>query len=217
MKKLLLIFAAIGITATHDGNACTNIMVTRGASTDGSTMVTYSADSHQLYGALYFQPAADHAPGTMLKITEWDSGRPLGEIQQVAHTYQRVGNMNEHQVLIGETTFGGRDELADSTGVVDYGSMIYIALERAKTAREAINVITSLVKEHGYASSGESLSIADKDEVWLLEIIGKGCKIENGVNVRKGAVWVARRVPEGYICSHANQARITTFPLNDPA
>ena len=152
----------------------------------------------------------------MRRVDEWDSGKHLGYIPQVANTYQRVGNMNEHQLIIAETTYGGRSELFDSTGVMDYGSLIYIALERTRTAREAIKVIVDLANTYGYYSSGESFSIADKDEVWVMDLIGKGHKLVNGENVRKGIVWVARRVPDGYICAHANQARISTFPLNDP-
>ena len=155
-------------------------------------------------------------PGDMRRVDEWDSGKHLGYIPQVARTYQRVGNMNEHQLIIAETTYGGRSELFDSTGVMDYGSLIHIALERTTTAREAIKVIVDLANTYGYYSSGESFSIADKDEVWVMDFIGKGHKLVNGENVRKGIVWVARRVPDGYICAHANQARISTFPLNDP-
>ena len=197
-------------------DACTNVLVTKGASADGSCLVSYAADSHQLYGELYFHPAADWAKGEMLKVYEWDTGKYLGEIPQVRHTYQTVGNMNEHQLIIAETTYGGRPELFDSTGVMDYGSLIYIALQRAKTAREAIEVIVDLANTYGYYSSGESFSIADKDEVWVMDLIGKGLKMENGKNVNKGIVWVARRMPDGYICAHANQARISTFPQNDP-
>ena len=195
----------------EQGNACTNILVTKGASKDGSTMLTYSADSYQLYGELYHYPAATYAKGSMLKVYEWDvPGHYMGEIAQVEKTYNVIGNMNEKQVAITETTFGGREELyAPENGIMDYGSLIYITLQRASTAREAINIMTSLVKEYGYASSGESFSIADENEVWIMEMIGKGKK-------EKGAVWVARRIPDGYISAHANQARITTFPLNDP-
>ena len=196
--------------------ACTNILVTKGASADGSCMVSYAADSHQLFGELYYRPAADWEKGAMLNIYEWDTAKYLGQIPQVRHTYQTVGNMNEHQLIIAETTYGGRPELWDSTGVMDYGSLIYVALQRAKTAREAIEVIADLADTYGYYSSGESFSIADKDEVWVMDLIGKGMKMENGKNVRKGIVWVARRVPDGYICGHANQARISTFPLDDP-
>lgn len=189
--------------------ACTSIMVTKGASADGSTMVTYAADSHDIYGELYFLAGKRFGAGAMREIIEWDSGRHLGRIPQPAVTYTRIGNMNEHQVAISETTFGGRRELSGANGILDYGSLIYIALERAKTAREAIQVMTSLATEHGYASSGESFSIADAKEVWLLEMIGKGKE-------QKGVVWVARRVPEGMISAHANHARIRTFPLRDP-
>lgn len=191
------------------GNACTNFLITRGATADGSTMITYAADSHILYGELYFTPAADHLPGEMLDIYEWDTGNYLGQIPQVPHTYQVVGLMNEHQVSIGETTFGGRRELHNPDGLLDYGSLMFIALQRARTAREAIRVMTELVEKYGYCSEGESFSIADPKEVWILEMIGKG-------KGQKGALWVARRVPDGYISAHANQSRIRQFPLNDP-
>ncbi len=173
-------------------------------------MISYSADSHELYGELYHAPARDFAPGTMLDIYEWDTGKFLGRIPHVPHTYGYVGLMNEHQVSVGETTWGGRPELRDSTGVVDYGSLMFLALQRAKTAREAIEVMTGLVAAHGYYSSGESFSISDPNEVWFMDMIGKGPG-------NKGAVWVARRVPDGYISAHANQARIRRFPLNDKA
>ncbi len=189
--------------------ACTNFLITKGATVDGSTMITYAADSHELYGELYFTPAGRHAPGAMLEVYEWDTGKHLGKIAQVAETYSVVGNMNEHQVSIGETTWGGREELHDPKALVDYGSLMYIALQRAKTAREAIDVMTDMVAEYGYYSSGESFSIADPNEVWLMEIIGKGPE-------NKGAVWVARRVPDGYITAHANAPRIRQFPLNEP-
>ncbi len=193
---------------SFSAQACTNYLITKGASKDGSTMITYAADSHELYGELYYTAAADHLPGAMLEIYEWDTGKFLGQIKQVAHTYAVVGNMNEHQVSIGETTWGGREGLKDPKAIMDYGSLMYIALQRAKTAREAIQVITDLVAEYGYYSSGESLSIADPDEVWIMEIISKGPD-------NKGAVWVAQKIPDGYICAHANQARIRQFPLND--
>jgi len=206
LTGILILLA--GIVLHHASNACTNVLVTKNASTEGSTMITYAADSHVLYGELYFRSAEDHPEGAMLDIYEWDTGKYLGEIEQASHTYRVVGNMNEHQVSIAETTFGGRDELRDSTGIMDYGNLMYIALQRARTAREAIQVMTSLVDEYGYYSSGESFSIADPDEVWIMEMIGKG-------PTNKGAVWVARKVPNGYVSAHANQARITTFPLND--
>jgi len=188
---------------------CTNFLITRGASRDGSTMISYSADSHVLFGELYYWPAKDYPAGTMLDVKEWDTGKWLGKIPQVRHTYSVVGNINEHQLAIGETTYGGRSELSDSTAIMDYGSLIYITLQRAKTAREAIQTIAKLMDDYGYCSSGESFSIADPNEVWIMEIIGKGPG-------NKGAVWVARRVPDGYVCGHANQSRITTFPQNDP-
>lgn len=204
MKKFLIpLFTAL-LLLSIEANACTNFLITKGASTDGSTMITYAADSHLLYGELYFTPAQDHAKGAMRQIVEWDTGKILGEIPQPSHTYSVVGNVNEHQVAIGETTYGGRSELVDTTGLVDYGSLIYITLERAKNAREAMKIMTELVEEYGYYSSGESFSIADPNEVWILELIGKGPG-------NKGAVWVARLVPDGYVCAHANQARITTF------
>lgn len=199
-----------------DSNACSNILVTKGASADGSCMVSYAADSHQLYGELYYLKGGFWDKGAMRDVVEWDTGKFLGRIPQAPVTYKRVGNMNEHQLIVAETTYGGRHELWDSTGVMDYGSLIYIALERATTAREAIDVIVSLANEYGYYSEGESFSIADQKEVWVMDLIGKGTKLENGKNVRKGIVWVARRVPDGYICAHANQARISTFPLDDP-
>jgi dipeptidase len=209
INKFSILLAA-GLIWTGEVFSCTNFLITRGASADGSVMITYAADSHTLYGELYYQPAADHPAGSMRAIEEWDTGKPLGQIPEAAHTYSVVGNMNEHQLAIGETTFGGREELASQKGaVMDYGSLMYVALQRAWTAREAIEVMTSLVAEYGYASSGESFSIADPKEAWILEMIGKG-------NDEKGAVWVAVRVPDGYISGHANQARITTFPLDDP-
>ena len=189
--------------------ACTNLLVTKGASLDGSTMITYTADSYNMYGELYHFPAAKYPKGAMLDIYEWDSGKYLGKIKQAAETYNVVGNMNEYQVVIGETTFGGRPELVNPNGILDYGSLIYIALQRAKTARQAIEIMTILVEEYGYHSSGESFSIADPNEVWILEMIGKG----PGVN---GANWVAIKIPDGYIAGHANASRITTFSLNDP-
>lgn len=187
---------------------CTNLLVTKGASVDGSTMITYTADSYNMYGELYYFPAARYPKGAMLDVYEWDSGKFLGKIKQVAETYNVVGNINEYQVVIGETTYGGREELVNPKGILDYGSLIYIALQRAKTAREAIRVMTELVEEYGYNSSGESFSIGDPNEVWILEMIGKG----PGVN---GANWVAIKIPDGYIAGHANASRITNFPQND--
>ena len=193
-----------------NSQACTNFLVTKGASKDGSTLITYAADSHRLFFLLYYWPAADHPDGTMLDVYEWDTGKYLGQIPQVNHTYRVVGNMNEHQVSIGETTYGGREEVGvkDTNAIIDYGSLMYITLQRAKDAREAIKVMTTLVDKYGYYSTGESFSIADPNEVWILEIIGKGPE-------DKGAVWVARKIPDGYVSGHANQARIRTFPLAD--
>jgi dipeptidase len=206
------LLAALPVTAAlvaPSAIACTSLLVNKGATADGSTLITYSADSHELYGELYFTPARRHAPGAMRDVYEWDTGKFLGRIPQAPVTYSVVGNMNEHQLSISESTFTGRKELEAPNGIVDYGSLIYIALERAKTAREAIQVMTDLVAEHGYASTGESFSIADPKEAWVMEMIGKG-------KDKKGAVWVARRLPEGYLSAHANQARIRQFPLNDP-
>jgi dipeptidase len=172
-------------------------------------MITYACDAHVFYGELYYWPAKHHPQGAVLDIYEWDGGKFRGQIKQVPYTYSVLGLMNEHQVSIGETTFGGREELFNPDGVIDYGAAIFVALQRAKTAREAIHVIASLCEEYGYCSSGESFSISDPNEVWIMELIGKGPG-------KKGILWVARRVPEGYICGHANQARIRQFPLNDP-
>ena len=188
---------------------CTNFLVGKKASTDGSTMISYSADSYDLYGELYHWPAKTYNAGDMLKVYEWDTGKYLGEIPQVLQTYNVVGNMNEHQLAIGETTFTGREELSDPSGIMDYGSLIYITLQRARTAREAITIMTDLVKSHGYYSTGESFSIADPNEVWVMELIGKGAD-------EKGAVWVAVRIPDDCVSAHANHARIQQFPLNDP-
>ena len=202
--------------SVNASDACTNLLITKGATKDGSVMVTYSADSHVLYGELYFTPAGVFPKGSKLKVFEWDGGHFLGEIAQVPRTYSTMGNMNEHQLIITETTFGGREELVDTTGIIDYGSLIYITLQRAKTAREAIKVMTDLVAEYGYCSSGESFSIADKDEVWIMEMIGKGTKLNTkGQNENKGAVWVAVRIPDGYVSAHANQSRIDKIPFTD--
>jgi len=204
----LTVCAALAALAVQPALACTNFLITPGASADGSTMITYTADSHELYGELYFWPAAKHAPGAKRDIYEWDTGKYLGQIAEAPETYTVVGNMNEHQVAVGETTFGGREELRDPEGIVDYGSLMYIALQRAKSAREAIRVMTEVVAEYGYASTGESFSISDPKEAWILEMIGKGPG-------RKGAVWVARKIPDGYVSGHANASRIRQFPLDD--
>jgi len=209
MKRILL-FMLLPLLWHMNSIACTNFIITKGASTDGSVMITYSADSHTLYGELYYKPAKDYPAGTMVDVYEWDTGKLLGKIPQVRHTYSVIGNMNEFQVSIGETTFGGREELGSQPGaIVDYGTLMYFTLQRAKSAREAIRIYGELVSQYGYASSGESFSISDANEAWILEMIGKG-------KAEKGAVWVAMRIPDGYISGHANHPRITQFPLNDP-
>ncbi len=208
---VLTVLAVLGI-APERSEGCTNLIITKGASADGSTFIAYAADSHELYGELYLQPGGVFPAGATRDVIDWDSGKFLGRIPQAPRTYWRVGNINEHQVAIGETTFGGREELAkpEKGALVDYGSLMYIALERARTAREAIQVMTSLASEYGYASEGESFSVADPNEAWILEMIGKG-------EDAKGVLWVARRIPDGTISGHANQSRIRTFPLHDPA
>ncbi|MEN9919064.1 MAG: hypothetical protein RL662_1500 [Bacteroidota bacterium] len=207
MKKILSLLFSIAVFP-FAGFACTNFLIGKSASIDGSTMITYSADSYALFGELYHWSAKKYAAGEMLKVYEWDTGKYMGEIKQVVQTYNVVGNMNEHQLTIAETTFGGREELIDPNGIMDYGSLIYITLQRAKTAKEAVQVMTDLVAEYGYGSSGESFSIADPNEIWVLEMISKGKE-------NKGAVWVAVRIPDDCISAHANQARIQQFPLND--
>ena len=205
MKQSPLFFVIMLLFSNLSAFPCTNIIVTKGASADHSVMITYAADSHTRYGSLFFYPAADNAKGAMVDIFHYENGKLLGKIPDVAHTFSVVGFMNEYQVAIGETTFGGLDSLASQPGaILDYGSLMKLALQRAKTAREAIRVITELVAEYGYASGGESLSISDASEAWIMEIIGKG-------KYEKGAVWVALQVPDGYICGHANQARIQSF------
>jgi dipeptidase len=207
-KLAIVLFTSLAFLSPSISRACTNFLITKNASADNSTMISYAADSHDLFGELYYWPGQEWPDDAMLDVYEWDTGKYLGQIKQVQKTYTVIGNMNENQVAIGETTFGGRSELKDSTGIIDYGSLIYIALQRSRTAREAIKVMTDLVEENGYYSSGESFSIADKDEVWIMEMIGKGVG-------NKGAVWVARKIPDGMVSGHANQARITSFPLKD--
>ena len=221
MKRLFLLSViAFLALAFSQLTACTNFIVTKGASVDGSTMVTYAADSHTLYGELYWRPAATYPIGTQMNVIEWDSGNLLGQIPQATQTYSVVGNMNEFQLVISETTYGGREELAKPNGIMDYGSLIYITLQRAKNAREAIKILDELANTYGYCSSGESFSIIDPNEAWIFELIGKGEEMKDakGKTIKgwtKGMVWVARRIPDGYISGHANQARITTFPLSD--
>lgn len=208
MKKVLATLTSFALLFSINSEACTNVIVTKGASRDASNIISYAADSHWLYGELYFHKAARFKPGTMLQINEWDTCRPLGSIAQAESTYQTMGNMNEHQLIIAETTWGGRESQVNPDGIMDYGSLIYITLQRARTAREAIQCIVELANTYGYPSEGETFSIADTQEAWIMELVGKGEK--------KGIVWVARRIPDSYICAHANQARIGTFPLDDP-
>jgi dipeptidase len=214
MKFSSIFFAAAGSLAVgtyvQPSLACTNILVAKGATADNSTMITYVADSHTLYGELPVRPAALYPTGAMTDIIDVDSGKFIGQIPQVARTHSVVGLMNEYQVSIGETTFGGRSELFDPVGGIDYGSLMVLALQRSTTAVQAIHVMTELAEQYGYASEGETFSVADPKEVWLLEMVGKG---PSG----HGALWVARRVPEGMVSAHANQSRIRQFPQNDPA
>ena len=203
MKRTIFILVAL---MAMKAMACTNLIVGKAASADGSVMITYSADDYGSYGYLHFYPAGHHAKGTMRPLYDYETNNYLGEIPEAEYTYNVIGQINEHQLAIMETTFGGRSELADSTGLLDYGSLMYVTLQRAKTAREAIDVWTKLVETYGYRSEGESITLADPNEVWVLEMIGKGPG-------RKGAVWVARRLPDDCITGHANQSRITTFPL----
>ncbi|HEY9123496.1 MAG TPA: C69 family dipeptidase, partial [Bacteroidales bacterium] len=175
-KNVILFFISLMLTIDH-GKSCTNILVSKGASVDNAVMISYAADSHELYGELYFRPAAKYPAGTQMDIIEWDTQKYRGKIRQARETYKVVGNMNEYQLAIGETTFGGKEELIDTTAVLDYGNLIYITLQRAKTARAAIDTIVALIKENGYRSSGESFSISDANEVWIMEIIGKGSPV----------------------------------------
>ena len=197
-------FSLLLLLTTSAGYACTNFIVGKKASRDGSVIVSYNADSYGCYGVMQHFPAAKHPKGAMRKVYDWESDRYRGEIAEALETYGVVGNINEYQVTIGETTFGGREELVDSTGLLDYGSLIYIALQRSKTAREAIKVMTSLTDKYGYASEGETFSIADPNEAWILEMVGKGAG-------GHGALWVAVRIPDDCISGHANQSRIHKF------
>ena len=207
IKRLTLFLLFVTVVANYLP-ACTNLIVGKNASADGSTIVSYSADSYGLFGELYHYPAGVYPKGTMIDIHEWDTGKYLGQIEQARQTYSVIGNMNEFQLTIGETTFGGRPELVDTLGIIDYGSLIYLTLQRSRNAREAIKVMTELVQEYGYYSSGESFTIADPNEVWIMEMIGKGPGV-------RGAVWVAVRVPDDCIAAHANHSRIHQFPLDD--
>lgn len=207
-RQLLLSLTSIWLLTTAYGSACTNLIVGKRASADGSVMITYNADDYGSYGYLHFYPAGHHAKGKMRALYDYETNNYLGEIPEAEYTYNVIGQVNEYQLAIMETTFGGREELVDSTGLMDYGSLMYVTLQRAKTAREAVDVWTKLVEDYGYRSEGESITFADPNEVWVLEMIGKG-------SGQKGAVWVAMRLPDDCITAHANQARITHFPLND--
>lgn len=206
-RSLLFILIFNLIAGASNVLACTNLIVTKGATSDHSVMITYAADSHTRYGTIGFFPAADHKPGDLCEVYHYENGKLMGTIPEVAHTFSVIQFMNENQVAIGETTWGGLDSLTSQSGaILDYGSLMRIGLQRSKTAREMIKVMTELVAQYGYATSGESFSISDANEAWIMEIIGKG-------KYEKGAVWVARQIPDGYVSGHANQARITTFPF----
>lgn len=208
LRKLLLLSAFLGLVDM--ANACTNFIVGKKASADGSVICTYNADDYGLFINLCHYPAGTHPKGTMRKIFNWDTNKYQGVIPEAPQTYNVIGNINEFQVSIGETTYGGREEMEDSTGILDYGSLIYLALQRSKTAREAIQVMTTLAQTYGYNSGGETFTICDPNEAWIMEMMGKGPG-------SKGVVWVALRVPDDAICAHANQSRITKFNMNDKA
>ena len=208
MKKT--VFFSLMLMAGTYAMACTNYIVGKKASVDGSVMCTYSADDYGMFQPLCHFPAGKHPKGTMRDIRDWDSNEYHGQIPEAEKTYNVVGNINEWQVTIGETTFGGREEMVDSTGTLDYGSLIYIALQRSKTAREAIKVMTTLAETYGYNSEGETFTICDPEEAWIMEMMGCGAG-------SKGVGWVALRVPDDAICAHANQSRIRTFNVKDKA
>jgi dipeptidase len=208
MYVLMVGLIAACLATSGEARACTNYLLSRGSTTDGSTMITYTADSHTFYGQLTYSAGAMHLPGTFREIVDGESGERRGKIPQVARTYTVIGQMNEHQVSVTETTFGGLKASMNPDGMIDYGTLMNLALERARTAREAVSVMTSVAEKHGYGSSGESFSISDPKEVWILEMVGTG---KGG----KGAIWVARRVPDGFVSAHANQARVRRFPQND--
>ena len=200
--------AAIMSASAMEASACTNLIVGKKASVDGSVLVSYNADDYGMFGHLCHYPAGTHKKGEMRKIFDWDTGEYHGEIPEAPVTYNVIGNINEFQLSIGETTYGGREEMIDTTGILDYGSLIYVTLQRAKTAREAISVMTSLVEKYGYCSSGETFSICDPNEAWIMEMMGTGPG-------SKGVVWVAMRIPDNAICAHANQSRIGKFDMRD--
>ena len=211
MRKTFILLAAM-LTAALQVPACTNFIVAKGASTDGSVICSYNADSYGMFQNLCHYPAATHPKGTKLKIYDWDTGEYHGEIDEAAQTYNVIGNINEWQLTIGETTYGGREEMVDSTGILDYGSLIYNTLRRAKTAREAISVMTSLVEKYGYNSSGETFTICDPNEAWIVEMMG--CGPDRKLS-KERTVWVAMRIPDNAICGHANQSRIGRFDMKD--
>ena len=210
MKRQIILAAMV--LAAAGAMACTNFIVGKKASKDGSVICSYSADSYGMFSGLRHQPAAKHQKGEMRKIYEWDTNKYLGEIPEAEETYNTIGNINEWQVTIGETTFGGREEMVDTTGILDYGSLIYIALQRSKTAREAIHVMTTLVEQYGYCSEGETFTICDPNEAWIMEMMG--CASDRKVS-KERTLWVALRVPDDMICGHANQSRITKFDMKD--
>ena len=210
MKKNILAaaFIAAASFSAIEADACTNFIVGKKASADGSVICSYSADDYGMFQYLCHYPAAKHVKGEMRKVFDWDTNKYHGEIPEAAETYNVIGNINEYQVTIGETTYGGREEMVDSTGIIDYGSLIYIALQRSKTAREAIKVMTTLAETYGYNSEGETFTICDPNEAWIMEMMGKGPG-------SKGVVWVAQRIPDDAICAHANQSRIGKFNMKD--
>ena len=212
MKRTLIVAIGVMLMALSNGYACTNFIVGKKASADGSVICSYNADSYGAFMNLARYPAAKHKKGDMRKIFEWDTNKYLGEIPEAEETYSVVGNINEWQLTIGETTYGGREEMVDSTGIIDYGSLIYIGLQRSKTAREAIQVMTSLVEKYGYCSEGETFTICDPNEAWILEMQGCGPDRQKS---KERVVWVARRIPDEAICGHANQSRIGRFPMKD--
>ena len=208
MKKIFLSILLLILAVLQPSKACTNLIVGKNASTDGSVMCSYSADDYGMFIGLCHYPAGKHPKGTMRPIFDWDTHEYHGQIPEAEETYNVIGNINEYQVSIGETTFGGREEMVDTTGILDYGSLIYIALQRSKTAREAIKVMTTLAETYGYCSEGETFTICDPNEAWIMEMMGKGIG-------SKGVVWVALRIPDNAICAHANQSRIRTFNQKD--
>jgi len=210
MKKQILV--TVMLTAAIGAAACTNFIVGKKASKDGSVICSYNADDYGMFQNLCHFPAAKHAKGTMRRVVNWDTNAYTGDIAEAEETYNVVGNINEWQLTIGETTFGGREEMVDTTGILDYGSLIYITLQRAKTAREAISVMTSLVEQYGYNSEGETFTICDPNEAWIMEMMG--CASDRKLS-KERTVWVALRIPDDMICGHANQSRISRFNMKD--